>query len=618
MSSSSNRNGSSTRTLVALIGMLAVAGAAIAGVMLKPELLSSLRSSGNRKNTDLITEVATRGPFLISLTVQGHLDSRQNATLVSKVEGSTTIISIVPEGTLVQKGDVVCELDSSQLREQSKQQEISLTQAEAALAQAQENLEIQRTQNESDIAAAELQWKLALLDLEKYEKGEYPQQVKQLSGNVELAKEELIRAEENLAFTKDQVKKGYRTQNDLEAARIAVKQAELKLEGAKEELKVLTDYTYQRTIAELRANAAELERELARVKLKAKSAETQYVKDVEARRLTTDVEQERYARLIQQIEACTLRAPQAGEVVYANLSSSRRSSEPTAIEEGASVRERQAIINLPDVTQMKVDCRIHESLIGSIRPGLTARIRIDAYPEEVFLGKVATVSTVPMSGRWPNTDLREYETEIHLTDSLEKIKRLRPGLTSQVEILVDNRANVLQVPVQAVVAVTDQQFVYVLKEDGPERRQVKVGQSNQSHVEVVEGVDEGERVILNPRSRFEQEIADLEASLSADRDALEAKANEEVREQAAPAEEKQPPASRPAGPGGQGGPGGNPAAFMERFDSDKDGKLSQDELPERMKARFAEIDSDGDGSVSPQEFSKFAAANRPPGGAGAP
>ena len=223
-----------------------------------------------------------------------------------------------------------------------------------------------------------------------------------------------------------------------------------------------------------------------------------------------------------------------------------------------------------------------------------------------------------MSGRWPNTDLREYETEIHLTDSLEKIKRLRPGLTSQVEILVDNRANVLQVPVQSVVAVTDQQYVYVLQEDGPVRRRVKVGQSNQSHVEIIEGVDEGERVILNPRSRFEQEIADLEASLSADRDAQEAKANEAVRERPAPAASTDTSAKPAAGPGGKGGPGGNPAAFMERFDSDKDGKLSKDELPERMQARFSEIDSDGDGSVSSQEFSKFAAANRPPGGSPTP
>lgn len=561
-----------------------------------------------------------RGPFLVSLNVQGFLDSRKNATLNSAVEGSTTIISIVPEGTWVTQGEVVCELDASVLREQSKQQEITSTQAEAAMASAREALEIQKTQNESDIAAARLASELAQLDLQKYRDGEFPQQKKELAGNVAIAKEELLRAKETLEFTSGQVKKGYASQNELEAARIAVAQSELKLQGAEELLNVLENYTYKRTIAELEANALESERELARVKLKAESARTQREKDVEAAKLTYDVEREKLDRLQSQIEACTLRAPQEGEVVYATMSSGSRSSQPATIEAGATVRERQPIINLPDVNQMKVSCRIHESMIGSVRKGLPARIRVDAYPEEIYQGEVAQVSSVPMSGSWPNLDLREYQTEVNLTDDPEKVRRLRPGLTSQVEILVDNRPSVLQIPVQCVVNVVDKQIVYVYTGtgDGFDRREVRLGQANQSHLEVIEGLEEGEQAVMNPRSRFAREISQLETELNAAKS--EAEPTAEQTGEALPAVTPAPggaaagatPASKPesspaakpeSSPAAGGGPGrGDPAAFFARMDQDKDGSLSLEELPEQMRSRFSELDKDGDGKISAQEF----------------
>lgn len=536
--------------------------------------------------------------------MQGFLDSRKNATLTSLVEGTTTIISIVPEGTWVSEGEVVCELDASLLREKAKQQEIVSTQASAALAAAQETLEIQKTQNESDIAAAALKSELAILDLKKFISpgGDYEQQEHSLEGNVAIAQEELARAQETQAFTASQVKKGYASQNELEAARIAVKQANLKVQGASELLAVLQNFTKERTIAELGANAEESKRELKRVELKAESARTQCEKQAEAAQLTYDVEQEKLDRWQRQIAACTLRAPQAGEVVYAtNGPSGSRRSEPIPIEPGASVRERQAIINLPDVSQMKVDCRVHESLIGAISKGLKARIRVDAYPDEIFNGEISHVSSVPMSGSWPNFDLREYPTEIVLLDDVEKVRKLRPGLTSQVELLVDNRASVLQVPMQAVITVADKQVAFVFHQGTHESRFVKVGKANQSHIEVLEGIKEGERVILNPRSQFAEEIAQLEGDLNS------RKSKEDQKFAAAPSilpvAESKPDSETKAGSTGKGGR--DPAAFFARMDKDGDGVLTAAEVGDAE--RFARMDKNADGKVTREEL----AAGRP-------
>lgn len=604
----------------------------------------------------LITDTARQAPFQISVQVAGHVDSSGNAVLSCLVEGSTTIISIVPEGTMVKKGDVVCELDSSALREKYTLQEIKSSQADAGLVTAEKNLEILLRQNETDIEAVKLKMRLADLDLDKFENGEYPKSVNMLGGNVAIAEEDLLRIKESYELTKLQVKKGARTQNDLESERIAVKQAELKLKTAVEELKVLKEFDYNRKIAELKANSLEFKRELERTTIKCDAAVVQGNEDIKTKKLTAEAEKTTLDRWRRQIEACTMHAPQDGEVVYANLqnSNSRGGSTPETITEGAQVRERQAIINLPDITQMKVDCRIHESQIAAVRRGLPVRIRIEAFPDRPFNGTVTEVSSVPITGRWPNMDLREYDTEIKLTDDVEILKTLRPGLTAQVEILVDNREDVLQVPVQSLVSSGGKHFAFVLTEDGPQQRDLAVGQSNQTHVEVKEGIKPGERVVMNPRSRFVEQIAAIEAAVT-----------KEMAKKAAglkiPAGGPNPGAGAPpfgttpgaaGGPGGPGGPvaaggpgaggpggapggrgpggggpggpgggapGGSNRSPQERFasmDMNKDGKLSADEVPAFMKDRLSQMDTDGNGEVSQSEFVESAqrnARNRPMG-----
>ncbi|WP_437194608.1 HlyD family efflux transporter periplasmic adaptor subunit [Planctomicrobium sp. SH527] len=433
-----------------------------------------------------------------------------------------------------------------------------------------------------------------------------------MQGDVAIANEELIRSKDTLQFTTGQVKKGYASQNELDASRVAAQQATLKLRGAEELLHVLQNFTFKRNIAELNANAKESERELARVRLKALSAQTQCEKEANATKLTYDVEREKLARLQTQIEACTIRAPQDGEVVYANMSNSGRRSDQPAIEAGTTVRERQAIINLPDIKQMKVDCRIHESLIGSIRKGLRARIRVDAYPDEIYFGEISHVSSVPMSGNWPNTDLREYQTEVRLTDGVDKIKRLRPGLTSQVEVLVDSRENVLQVPIQSVVTVSDKQVAFVFTGTTHERRYVKLGAANQSHLEILEGLNEGDKVIMNPRSQFSAEIAALESELNTSNsknkvaEESNAAAASEVETPTPTPPAGGPPRESAEGAGAPRRPGGE--TFFARLDTNKDGFISQDEAPEMLKGRFSELDKDADGKLSREEMP----ASRPP------
>jgi HlyD family secretion protein len=461
-----------------------------------------------------VTEAVKSGTFRITVNERGQLDSLRNASVVNTVEGARTIVWIIPEGSKVQEGDLLCRLDSSELEDKEIQQQIQVTQAKADLKKGEENIEIQERQNESDVAAATLAWELAQLDLDGFKNGEYDRDKNVLIGERDLALEELNQATEVYLFTKRVAKKGYRSQNEVETARIAVAKAQNKVNVTEGELAVLEKFTYNRTLKELTENAAETERELERAKRRGQATLAQFQAEYEACKLNYDVELTKLKRLQNQIAACTLRAPQAGEVVYANQRSRR--SEPAVIEEGATVRERQTIINLPDLTQMKVDARIHESkisqLVNRAESQLPVLVRIDAFPGEAFNGVLDSVSSVPVPGSWPNYDLKEYEAVVRITEPIEKVRRLRPGLTASLEIVVKQRSNVRQVPVQAVLSIGGQYYSYVLTLDGPERRIVQLGETNDKFIEILDGLEVGERVILNPRNQFAKELAELEAA----------------------------------------------------------------------------------------------------------
>ena len=617
------------------------------------------------------------------MTERGTVSSMKESTLTNTVEGSTTIIFIVPEGTVVKAptkskitgtvtavqksgeflnilvepkpvvtanplvmfhvqqlpvshtvevgkytkslvqvgdkvsaddnlaGDVVCELDSSSLFEKEKTQQIAVTQGVADLEKGRKNIEIQQNQNQSDQAKARLDQELAELDLKKFVQGERSQQANELRGEVLIAQEELTQAEESYQYFKRLAKKGYKNQVELETARIAVVKARNKLAVAREKLSVLTDYTFERTFKELKEKAAEAGRELKRVRLQGLAALAQFQAELSSRQLTYSVEVEKLKRLQRQIKACRLVAPQNGKVVYAKQQSRR--SEPTVIEEGATVRERQRIISLPDFSQMKVEVKIHEAKINNVREGLEARITVDALPDRKFRGTVEIVPDVPVKGSWPNHDLMLFETHVRIDD--EKIGELKPGMNAKVQIVADERNNVLQAPIQAIIPIGNKYVAWVMPAGSKTielRKDIEIGATNNKAVEIKSGLKEGDQVVLNAKKQYQAEIAEMRDEYEKNR----------------PKAKRRPTGKRPAGnkkkkkrSGGKKRGGGNrrggmptAAGIMKQLDANGDGAIQKSEAKGGLAANFDKADANKDGKIDAAELGRAMSAMRRGGG----
>ncbi len=573
------------------------------------EIFGSSAANSEIDLSGVVTEVVKKGPFKITITERGELDSMSNASLASSVRGTTKIISIVPEGTIVKKGDTVCELDSSSLVDKRQEQEIKLTNAVADLEKSKGSVEIQITQNESDLAKATLELKLAELDLKKYELGESKLEKNELNSTITIAQEKLTQATENYNFAKRVAKKGYKTPAEVEILRITVNDERLKLEIAKEKLKVMEDYTYDRTMLELKENFEEAGREIVRVKRSGLTTLAQFKAELKANKLTIQVKEAELNKLKEQITACTLLAPQDGEVVYSRENRRRRESEVIAA--GTSVWERQVILNIPDLTKMKVDTFIHESRISVLKKGLPVFIKISSAPDVIFNGVVDSVSSVPTSANWYQPHLKEYQTVIRLTDSGEKLKKLRPGLSAEIEIIVSERENILQIPVQAIIGVGDKNFAYVIDGSEFKRRDLVLGTSNNKSVEILDGLEEGQVVVLNPRTTFSDEITEIEQEFISKKKKDDSSKKISKGVKLLKGNKKSNPKNKKKNKGKSDKNSNkakkkDPAAMFKKMDADGDGLLSGSEIPAKMKKIISKLDKNSDGKIDQSEWNKAA------------
>ena len=170
-------------------------------------------------------EEAKIAEFKLELTEPGEVKSAENVEIKSEVKsrssGGVSILEIVPEGTLVKKGDFLIRLDDASLQKDLLRQRISVHQANATLVKAT-----------ADVEAAKLA-------LKEYLSGSYREKEEQLESAEFVAKENLRRAEEYLQYSKKLTAKGYVSEAQLEADQFAVEKAGKELDLAQTKLDVL-------------------------------------------------------------------------------------------------------------------------------------------------------------------------------------------------------------------------------------------------------------------------------------------------------------------------------------------------------------------------------------------
>jgi RND family efflux transporter MFP subunit len=460
--------------------------------------------------TGEITTTATRGDLPIVVTERGELESSETITAKCEVEvDQIKIVSITPEGTRVKKGDEVVRLDTDKLKRTVAEQEVKYNTAAGKFESARQELEVQKNKAETETAKAQLALTLAELDLEKYIKGEYQADLDEKKGLIKLAEKELQDAEEKLKYYQTFVKKGFGTPEQLRLKELEVEKARNYLERDKAKLVVLEKYTKKRQEAELNFKAEDAKRELVRTKNSGEANIAKAKADLEATRVVANLEKEQLDRFKKQLEFAVVKAPADGILVY----SQRWSWDPQSrVQVGGMVMFQQPLFQLPELDHMQVKVRVHESKVKRLSKGQKAEIRVEAYPNKVLHGTVQSVATLSDSANsWRRGGVKEYETVVTIED-LPSNAALKPGMTAEVSIKVNQLTDVLIVPVQAVTELAGQHYVYRPGPGGVARSEVNVGESNDKYVQITSGLDGGEALCLDARARGAAETKNIPAA----------------------------------------------------------------------------------------------------------
>ncbi len=355
-------------------------------------------------------------------------------------------------------------------------------------------------------------------------------------------------------------------------------------------------------------------------------------------------EQQELSDVQKQIENCVIVAPSEGVVVHANRYSSRGGNAEFVVEAGATVRERQAIIRLPDPSQMQVKCKINESRITLIQAGMPAKIAVESVTGLRLKGAVVKVNRYAEPGSFFSSSIKEYATWVEIIGPPDNI---RTGMTAEVQIFVEQIPDATQIPIQGLYEHGGK--MYSLVKTGPlsfETREVTIRATNDTMACIDEGLEEGETVVLNLRSFLTlMDLPELEQTdnsdmreIAADRARDTARDGETMDAEAGPRDEAGGRPRDQGGPGsfgpGGGGPGGGGAAGesgrpdpatiaktrIQQSDTDGDGKLSKDEIDavedERRRGSLVEADTDGDGMVTESELTSAMQKRMSQGGGG--
>jgi HlyD family secretion protein len=433
-----------------------------------PLSIGALSSPYSLQPTDLEPMVfqVTRGEFVHEVAARGELESSVNVEVRCEVRSRsnawTRILEVIPEGTLVQPGDVLIRLDASSLENDRMQQQILVEKAEAWLIDATSKYQIAQAARR------------------EYLEGEYTLQSQAAEMALFVAEDKVRRATQTVEFSRQMVARGYITKLQLQADEFALEAAKHEQLKAETRLRILRDYTKVRRLKQL-------DGAVAAYRASMQSADKIY-----------RIRRDQLAEIESQIDKCTVRAPVAGQVVLAHLHHEGHSH---MIEPGELTLQERVLVRLPDPRQMQIRAMINEDKIAQVRAGAPVTICLDAFPDRELRGTVSKVNEYPNPDSWFGPAVKRYETTIRLESS---DLPLRPGLTADLKVCVARLDDQLQVPCHAVLEHGEK--TYCLSTDGYRlvAQEVVTGPSNGKFTVIKSGLDEGQKVVLGASSYREK------------------------------------------------------------------------------------------------------------------
>lgn len=164
---------------------------------------------------------------------------------------------------------------------------------------------------------------------------------------------------------------------------------------------------------------------------------------------------------------------------------------------GQTVSVSTPVVRVSKTNELEVVTRVAERFISKVREGLSAVIRLDAYPGERFTATVSELSPVVD----PATRTLEVKLRFDRRDP-----RIKAGMFAAVRIVTEEKDGIVKIPAECLVTRFGESFVFVVREDGvAEQRNVTPGIEVDNKLEIVSGLEPGEMVVYQGQTLLEDQ-----------------------------------------------------------------------------------------------------------------
>ena len=466
-----------------------ILGSALGGALILFLLLRSISGDSSESKSAQYFEVKKQD-LHISVTESGTLESVNNIAVTNQLPGQSKIIFITPEGSRVNKGDLIVKLDTVQTEENIKNLELEIIAAKSELSTATNNLLIEKSTVDSEVRAAQKAITFAKMDLEKFIELDKQQQLRNAETTITQAIDSFKIAEQKFEWSNQLADKGFETKSQVDRDELDVKSKEKSLETAKSQQKMLKLYDLPKQEAQLKSEVTESEKKHTRVIKQGESKISRSEASLASSKNKLKLNVERLEKLNSLMDKASIHAPASGLILYAR---GNRFSQQSIIEEGATLQENRTIINIPNSDQMKVEVLVPEFHINKVKRDQSAVVTIDSIPNKTFTAKILKVAVLPESGGWLSSGEKNYKVDVLINEALPNVK---PSVSAKCDITINHLEDVISVPLQALKEEKGKLYCFIKRSGEDEKVEVTIGLMNNSFVEIKSGLSEGDEVLL--------------------------------------------------------------------------------------------------------------------------
>ncbi len=409
------------------------------------------------------TYTVQRGPIAERVKFTGRIAAVEEEELYFKTDGRVAVVN-VKQGDTVEEGEILAELEISDLLNQLAQAQLSLETAETRLAEAQSSSDEQRTRAEIDLEVAKLRLAEARLEDPAVE-------VALASHRLEQAKNSRWSAQVHRDATCGQGRSAScdSAQASVQSAEESVRIAQIQYEEAQ---KAFERHDIEVKILEQNVRLAQLNLDKVGGEIDSVLAQ-----DVAKAQLVVD-------RLEAQVADARLVAPFAGEVTMVGAYA------------GRTVTAYRPVVNVAAPGALEISADLTSDTMAKLSIGQPATIEIVNYPAEEFHGSIRRLPYPYGTGGSSTAGTAEEDrsTRVSIDDADVELEK---GALVHVTVTLQEKDDVLWLPPEAIRTFQGKDFVLVLEGEGQKRVPVTVGIKAEDRVEIESGVEEGQ-VIVGP------------------------------------------------------------------------------------------------------------------------